>query len=141
MNFVQFFCPRTLDRPITTEQAVYLPGNERQGVWASPLLETVVGPELKRTWKAIPSPDGRLSLRGDLELALFADGELRRSYAVLPVRWACDLVRLPQVRELLAERSYSGDSGRTVSPATAQTDTSDATYLFPRCDGLPCRAP
>jgi hypothetical protein len=108
---IQYGTGLVLDRPITTEQAVYLPGNERQGVWASPLLETVVGPELKRTWKAIPSPDGRLSLRGDLELALFAAGELRRSYAVLPVRLACDLVRLPQVRELLAECSHSGDSG------------------------------
>ena len=33
-----------LDRPITLEQPVYLPGNERGGVWASPLLETVFGP-------------------------------------------------------------------------------------------------
>jgi len=30
-----------LDRPITLEQPVYVPGNERQGVWASPLLERV----------------------------------------------------------------------------------------------------
>ena len=29
-----------LDRPITLEQPVYVPGNERHGVWASPLLET-----------------------------------------------------------------------------------------------------
>ena len=36
-----------LERPITLEQPVYLPGNERHGVWASPLLETVFGPEPK----------------------------------------------------------------------------------------------
>ena len=34
-----------VDHPITLEQPVYLPGNERHGVWASPLLETVFGPE------------------------------------------------------------------------------------------------
>ena len=36
-----------LDRPITLEQPVYVPGNERHGVWASPLLETVFGPAPK----------------------------------------------------------------------------------------------
>ena len=36
-----------LDQPITLEQPVYVPGNDRQGVWASPLLETVFGPEPK----------------------------------------------------------------------------------------------
>jgi hypothetical protein len=29
-----------LDRPITLDQPVYLQGNERRGMWASPLLET-----------------------------------------------------------------------------------------------------
>jgi hypothetical protein len=103
-----------LDRPITTQQEVYLPGNERQGVWASSLLETVVGPELSPKWKAISSPDAPLTLRGDLELALFAVGELRHSYAVLPVRLACDLLRLPQVQEFLAEpaaRKKTPDGG------------------------------
>jgi hypothetical protein len=70
-----------LERPITLEQPVYVPGNERQGVWASSLLETVFGPEPKSEQRAAaPSRDGRLSLRGDLELAVFAAGELRRSY-------------------------------------------------------------
>jgi hypothetical protein len=70
-----------LDRPITLEQPVYVPGNERQGVWASPLLETVFGPEPKWEPQAAHSPESRLSLRGDLELVAFAAGELRRSYA------------------------------------------------------------
>ena len=30
-----------LDQPITLDQPVYLPGNDHNGVWASPLLETV----------------------------------------------------------------------------------------------------
>jgi hypothetical protein len=32
-------------RPITLEQPVILPGNDREGLWASQLLETVFGPE------------------------------------------------------------------------------------------------
>lgn len=86
-------------------------------MWASSLLETVVSPELSPTWKAIPPSDARLALGGDLELARFAAGELRRSYAVLPVRLARDLVRLPQVGEFLAKHSRSGDSERKASPA------------------------
>jgi hypothetical protein len=68
-----------LEQPITLEQPVYVPGNERHGVWASSLLKTVFGPEPKSEREAAPSRDGRLSLRGDLELAVFAAGELRRS--------------------------------------------------------------
>ena len=104
---IQYGTRLVLERPITLEQPVYLPGNERQGVWGSPLLETVVGPEPKRDREAAPSQDSRLSLRGDLELAVFAAGELRRSYAELPVRLVCDLVQVPQVRELLVDRGPS----------------------------------
>jgi hypothetical protein len=68
-----------LAQPISLEQPVFLPGNDRQGVWGSPLLETVVAPDPKWLPEAIDSQDGRLSLRGDLELALFAAGELRRT--------------------------------------------------------------
>ena len=106
-----------LERPITLEQTVYLPGNERHGVWGSPLLETVVGPEPKQDREAAPSQDSRLSLRGDLELAVFAAGELRRSYAELPVRLVCDLVQVPQVRELLVDRGPS-EPNRKNRPGT-----------------------
>jgi hypothetical protein len=68
-----------LDHPITLEQPVYVPGNERQGVWASSLLETVCDPQPKSEQGTAHSPDGRLSLRGDLELVLFAAGELHRA--------------------------------------------------------------
>jgi hypothetical protein len=71
--------------PITLDQPVYLPGNDRQGAWASPLLETVFGPDPKPEREAAQPRDGRLSLKGDLELASFAAGELRRTYANL---WA-----------------------------------------------------
>ena len=70
-----------LKHRITLEQPVYLPGNERQGVWASSLLETIVAPEPNRAQEAIRSGDGHVSLRGDLELAFFAAGALRRSIA------------------------------------------------------------
>jgi hypothetical protein len=90
-----------LDRPITLNQPVYVPGNECQGVWASPLLETVFGPEPKGNPGAAPGRAGGLSLRGDLELAVFAVGELRRSYSELPVRLMSDLALHPRVRGLL----------------------------------------
>jgi hypothetical protein len=72
-----------LKHRITLEQPVYLPGNERQGVWASPLLETVVAPESSQAHETTLSGDGRVNLRGDLELAVFAAAELRRSIADL----------------------------------------------------------
>ena len=94
-----------LERPITLDQPVYLPGNERHGVWSSPLLETVFGPKPGGDRAEAPPQDGRLSLRGDLEVALFVVGELRNSYAELPVRWARDLVQRPRARrDLLVSR-------------------------------------
>jgi hypothetical protein len=76
-----------LKRPITIEQPVYLPGNECHGVWGSPLLETVVGPERKCDRDTAPGTAHTLSLRGDVELMVFLLGELRRSYAKLPLQW------------------------------------------------------
>ena len=65
----------------TLEQPVYLPGDELRGVWASSLLGTVSGPEPNRERAAAHSREGRLSRRGDLELAIVAAGELRRAVA------------------------------------------------------------
>jgi hypothetical protein len=93
-----------LGRPITLEQTVYLPGNENHGVWASPLMETVSGPEPKVFQKAGSVTAGGLSIRGDLELIVFAVSEVRRSYAELPVRLLCDLARLPRFQGMLAAR-------------------------------------
>ena len=96
-----------LDRPITLEQPVYVPGNERHGVWASPLLETVFGPAPKVFQDAIPGEPGRLNLRGDLDLLVFTFYEVRRSYDQLPARLLCDLVLQMRVRGPLAD----GDRG------------------------------
>jgi hypothetical protein len=87
-----------LDRPITLEQPVYVPGNERQGMWASPLLETVTGPDPRVFQEAVPGEPGQLNLRGDLDLLMFTVCEARRSYDELPARFLCDLVVLMRVR-------------------------------------------
>jgi hypothetical protein len=90
-----------LDRPITLDQPVYLPGNERQGMWASPLLETVTGPDPKVFKEAALGEPGRLNLRGDLDLLIFAFCEARRSFHQLPARLLCDLVIRMRVRAAL----------------------------------------
>jgi hypothetical protein len=90
-----------LDRPITLEQPVYLPGNERHGMWASPLLETVVGPAPKVFQDAAPGQPGRLNLRGDLDLLVFTFGEMRRSYTQLPARLLGNIVLQMRVRRFL----------------------------------------
>jgi hypothetical protein len=81
-----------LDRPITLDQPVYLPGNELQGVWASPLLETVFGPKPKGDRQPAPGKAVGFSLQGDLEMAVFVAGELRRSYAEEPQRWLLEII-------------------------------------------------
>ena len=81
-----------LDRPITLEQPVYVPGNERHGVWASPLLETVYGPGPKVFQDAAQGETGRLNMRGDLYMLVFTFGAVRHSYDQLPARLLGDLV-------------------------------------------------
>jgi hypothetical protein len=101
-----------LGRAITLEQPVYLPGNERNGVWACPLLETVVGPAPKAFQDAGPGEPGRLSLRGDVDLLLFTICELRRSYTELPPRLLCELAL-----HLRVPKSLTGARGRADSVA------------------------
>jgi hypothetical protein len=110
---IPYVTGRVLEHPITLEQPVYVPGNERQGVWASPLLERVFGPEPKGDREAAPRQRGGISLRGDLELIVLAVGELRRSYSELPVRWICDLAMHPRIWRLLAARG--GEESRASS--------------------------
>jgi hypothetical protein len=87
-----------LDHPITLEQPVYLPGNEHQGIWASTLLETVVGPDPKSVQNTAHSPDSRVSIRGDVELACFAARELRYVYVDRAVPNEEQLTRAPGQR-------------------------------------------
>jgi hypothetical protein len=93
---------------------VFLPGNERHGMWASPLLETVYGPEPKRDRKAAPGGAEGLSLRGDIEMIVFVAGELRRSYHELPLLWV-----LKTLGKLSSSPESRTDRGRPRAPLTA----------------------
>jgi hypothetical protein len=89
-----------LDQPITLDQPVYLPGNERQGIWGSPLLEMVFcAPERKPDSAAAAGRAEALRLPGDIEMVVFVAGELRRSYTELPLRWLLrlDLARFEEI--------------------------------------------
>jgi hypothetical protein len=122
-----------VERPITVEQPVYLPGNDHQGMWASPLLETVFGPEPKGGHRAASGQEVRLSIRGDLELIAFVACELRRSYSERPVQLICDLALHARVRGFLAGRdsaarradasgTRSGSGSRTVNGGNAASE-------------------
>jgi hypothetical protein len=102
---IPFFSGKVLSSPITLEQPVYVPGNERQGVWASPLLETVFGPDPKYVSAAATERTSGPNMRGDFEVAVFAAHEMRRSYSELPVRLLCDLAFHPRVQGLFARTS------------------------------------
>ena len=71
--------PRVLKKPITLEQAVYMPGNGRHGVWASPLLETVYSPPDEHSTQDIARQDGYLGFGGDLRIVAAIVNELRTS--------------------------------------------------------------
>ena len=71
--------PLVLKKPLTLEQAVYMPGNGRHGMWASPLLEPVYPPPADRTIGDVPRQDGRFSLGGDLAIVAGIVNEFRTS--------------------------------------------------------------
>jgi hypothetical protein len=100
---------QAVGRPITLEQPVYLPGNDRHGAWASPKLEKVFGPEPKEHHGAARLRPGGISLRGDLELAVMAGRELHRSYSELPARLVSVVALHPRIRGLLVARGPDVD--------------------------------
>jgi hypothetical protein len=93
-----------LDHPLTLEQPVIVPGNDRQGIWASPILETVFGPDPKGEQNEAWDQSRSINLQGDLGLIVFAAGELRRSYRELPIQWVLELAPRLRVRAFLAAR-------------------------------------
>jgi hypothetical protein len=126
-----------LEHPITLEQPVYVPGNDHQGVWASPLLEPVFGPEPKGD-KDVPAEKSRgLSVRGDVDVVIFAARELRRSYSELPVRWMCDVALHPRVLGLLADRH--SDTLRTRPGQIANSSAGSNPDLGRRRPPSPCK--
>ncbi len=104
-----------LNQPITLDQPVYLPGNDHSGMWASPLLETVFSSAPKPAGLATAGQAGGLNLRGDLALAMFVVGELRRSYSELPVRWLCDVVLTPRPRAAAGSAAVPSQASAIVS--------------------------
>jgi hypothetical protein len=112
------YCTRlVVGQPITLEQPVFVPGNDREGVWASPLLETVFGPEPKGDHEALPRQPGGRSLQGDVKLVVSMVDELLRSYSELPVRLICDLTRDARVPGLRAALRPDADHGRLLPTA------------------------
>jgi hypothetical protein len=102
---------RVLERSITLDQPVYLPGNDRLGIWASPLLETVYpyANGGKQIEQPPPAPAGVLSVKGDVGVTAFAVREMRRSYSVLPWRLIGDfLAKSPARDESAAPRIATG---------------------------------
>lgn len=71
--------PLILKKPLTLEQAVYLPGNERHGVWASPILVAVYPPTTNRTIEDTPGKGGSFSLSGDLAIVAQIMNEVQGS--------------------------------------------------------------
>ena len=54
-------------------------------MWASPLLETVYGPDPKVFQDAAQGEPGRLNMRGDLYMLVFTFGEVRGSSISFPL--------------------------------------------------------
>ncbi|MFO0888565.1 MAG: YiiX/YebB-like N1pC/P60 family cysteine hydrolase [Isosphaeraceae bacterium] len=62
---------------ISLEQPVYVPGNDREGVWASPLLETVYSGDAHPGERAEHADGARVTIRRDLDIILYAIGAVR----------------------------------------------------------------
>jgi hypothetical protein len=71
--------PLVLKTPLTLEQRVYMPGNGRHGMWASPLMEVVYPPPADRSIEDMPRRDGGFSLGGDLAIIAGIVNELQTS--------------------------------------------------------------
>lgn len=62
------FSRLVLEKPLTLEQAAYMPGNGRHGMWASPLLEPVYSPRPAHMSEDVSLQDDRISLWGDIAI-------------------------------------------------------------------------
>jgi hypothetical protein len=84
MSLFVAISPTVLKQPFTLDQAVYMPGNARHGVWASPLLETVCLTTANHTPADAARHNGRFSLRGDLAIVACIVDELWSSTRSAP---------------------------------------------------------
>lgn len=78
----------SLERPISLDQPVWVPGNDHSGMWASPILETIYPPDGVIQGAAaaakLPGPD----MKKDLGVLRFVQAQIRRSLADAAVRLA-----------------------------------------------------
>jgi Permuted papain-like amidase enzyme, YaeF/YiiX, C92 family len=68
-----------LKKPLSLQQAVYMPGNSRHGLWASALLEPVGSRADDGLIEGAPRQDGAFSLRGDIAIVASIVHEFRMS--------------------------------------------------------------
>lgn len=104
---------------ISLDQPTYVPGNDHQGIWASPLLDTVYPyPKAgKNTVNSAPAgPPPALCVKGDIAVTAFVVREMGRSYSQLPLRL---------IGELLTKVPAQDTSTRVA----AGTDRSSATEV------------
>ena len=110
-----------LEQPISLDQPVYLPGNEKHGIWASPLLETVYPRKGDQPAKPRLHAPKELSLQGDLTVFKFVLGELRRSYNELPVRLILDHIPLRSQAESVGQNDTGSHPGDHPTVALSET--------------------
>jgi Permuted papain-like amidase enzyme, YaeF/YiiX, C92 family len=96
-----------LEQRFSVDQPVYVPGNEKEGIWASPLLEQVYARKTDAAPKAPPSEPSKLSLRGDVAVINFVVREASRSYKELPLRLMLDFLPIHSTKGSIAEDSKS----------------------------------
>ena len=111
-----------LERPFSVDQPVYVPGNEKEGIWASPLLEQVYATKTDFAPDKTPSREpGKLSLRGDAAMINFIVREAHRSYNELPLQLMLELLPSRSAKGSLAH-GQSAPSADT-QPTVAERDT------------------
>jgi hypothetical protein len=109
LAFLQF-SGLALEQPISLDQPVYLPGNEKQGIWASPLLETIYPRKQDQPAKQGGREAEERNRHGDLTVFKFVLGEFQRSYNELPLRLILDHIPLRFQAESVGQYEKGSDS-------------------------------
>ena len=122
--------PLVLKKPLTLEQAVYMPGNGRHGMWASPLLEPVYPPPADRTIRDVPRHDGRFSLGGDLAIVAGIVNEFRTSDRLRSQREARFGLGSPVSRDAVVSASPPTASARSPRGIGVLGDSYSDEYQF-----------
>ena len=116
--------PLALGRPLTLEQPVFMPGNGRHGVWASPLLEAVYPPATDDPGEVLPHQGRGLSLSGDLAIVARIVSELRTTARSESLRDAGRFASLPNRKALSGAGTRIAPAVDLRAPATSRDRTS-----------------